>query len=267
MAAGEIEQLDLSRAGKFSEALSAGSDRLFQLVLEADPEILQVLLRNPGLKEEHLLTLLKRRDLPEDLIKLIYQKQKARLSHPLILALVKNPNSPGSLVRNLLPHLRLFELVDLCFIPGVTADQRLAAERAILLRLPTTPLGNKITLARRATAMVVGEILKEGDPHTVETCLNSPRLKEAAVFQFLTGPRATAATISMVARHSRWQQRPNLRLAILKNRLTPPNWYTLWLPRLPKAMLNQLLASKTLSLQQKALLRAEPEKTGTRKKT
>ncbi|WP_020676346.1 hypothetical protein [Geopsychrobacter electrodiphilus] len=261
----ESGHIQPSRVEKFNFALTATPDQIFQLILEEDPEVLKVLLRNPNLKEEHLLTLLKRRDLAEDLINHIYQRRKTNISHPLILALVKNPGTPGALVRSLLPNLRLFELVDLCYIPGVTPDQRFAAERTILQRLPTTPVGNKITLARRATSTIVGELLKEGDARTVEACLNSPRLKEAAVFQLLTGPQATATTISMVARHSRWQQRPNLRMAILKNRQTPTVWFTLWLPTLTTPLLNQLLSSQRLSVQQKAQLRAELNKRGGRR--
>jgi hypothetical protein len=261
----ETARFDADQAQRLADALAATSERLFQLILESDTQILKAVLRNPHLSDEHLLALLKRRDLPEELPKLIHQRRKNNLSHPLILALVKNPVTPGSLVRNLLPHLRLFELVDLCYLPGVTPDQRLAAERTIIQRLPTTPLGNKITLARRATATVVAELAKEGDSRTLEACLNSPRLKEAAVFQLISGANATATGISMVARHSRWQQRPNLRLAILKNRHTPAIWFTLWLPKLPAATINQLLASRRLSAQQKALVQTELKRRGSRK--
>jgi len=251
------EHLDAAKAKNLTAALRATTDRLFQLVLDSDPDILKATLHNPNLSDDHLLVMLKRRDLPEELPKLIHQRRKKNLSHQLMVALAKNPTTPGSLIRNLLPHLRMFELVDLCFIPGVTADQRLAAERAIIQRLPTTPLGNKITIARRATANVVGELLKEGDPRTLEACLNSSRVKEAAVFQLLNGPASTATTISMIARNSRWNQRPNIRMAILKNRLTPAIWFTIWLPTLPVVLINQLLASRRLSPQQKVLIQAE----------
>lgn len=257
MAATGFAHLDSKQAERLTSVLTATSDKLFQLILETDTELLKALLHNPNLGDDHLLALLKRRDLSEEILKQIHKRRKGELSHQLVLALVKNPSTPGSLVRNLLPHLRLFELLDLCFIPGVTPDQKVAAERAILQRLPTTPLGNKITLARRATSTVVNAILKEGDPRTMEACLNSPRLKEAAVFQFSNSAVATATTISMVARHSRWQQRTNLRVAILKNRQTPPIWFTLWLPKLAIATIHQLLAGKRLSAQQKKLVQDE----------
>ena len=156
-------QIDAETGKRLHKALTANSDELYQVLLDPDMPFVQTALKNPHLNEDHLLALLKRRDLSEDLLKIIYQLVTTRNSHRLQIALVKNPNTPGTIVLALLPHLHLFELVDLCMIPGVTPDQKCAAERAILQRLPTTELGNKMTLARRATTTVVGEILKEGD--------------------------------------------------------------------------------------------------------
>ncbi len=252
--------LDQRLTDRLQQALTATAEELFQLLLDPHPDILQALLKNHQLNEEHLQALLKRRDLKEDLLKKIYLRHTETLSHKLLLALVKNPNTPAAMIRNLLPRLRLFELVDLCLLPGVTPDQRLAAERTILQRLPTTPLGSKITLARRATAPVVAEILKEGDPQLVNACLNSPRLQEAAVYQFLHSAKATAETISLIARHSRWQQRPNLRLAMLRNRHTPNFCFSLWLPNLHTPLLKQLLAGRRLNSAQLALIQAELNK-------
>lgn len=245
---------DAELTAKLDHALTASGDALFQVVLDPHPEVVSAALKNRQLNEDHLLALLKRQDLTTELLDRIHRRHSASLNHKLVLALVKNPAASGPLIRSLLPQLHLFELVDICFLPGATPDQRLAAERNILLRLPTTPLGNKITLARRATTSVVAELLKEGHPTLTEVCLNSPRLKEAAIYQFLSGPKASAETISMIARHSRWQQRPNLRIAILKNNRTPNIWYTLWLPKLPRPLLKQLLSSQRLNPAKKRLI-------------
>jgi hypothetical protein len=206
--------------------------------------------------------LLKRRDLTEDLLKAVYQLDTTKRSHRLQVALVKNPGTPGPVALALLPHLHLFELVDLCMIPGVTPDQKFAAERAIMQRLPTTELGNKMTLARRATATVVGAILKEGHARLVEICLSSPRLREVAILQFINSAAASAETISMVARHSKWKSRPNLRMAILKNSRTPAVWFTLYLPQMRTPDVRNLLASRRLSPSQKALVQKELKKRG-----
>jgi len=249
-------------AKKLLISLTADSSELYSLLQEPQQEILFTLLKNPNLHEDHLLVLLKRRDLSEDLINTIYQRHRENLSHRLKLALVRNPATGGALVRSLLPHLRLFELVSLSALPGATPDQKLAAERTILQRLPTAPLGHKITLARRGTATVVAALLKEGQAQVFEICLANPRLREAAVFQFLRGATARAETISMIARHERWKQRPNLRLAILKNSKTPEIWFTLWLPQVSAPILQQLLLSHKQNPAKKRLLEQEKKKRG-----
>jgi hypothetical protein len=248
---------DREQTEKLLQALTAGHEALFQIILEPRLEIVTAALKNPHMGEDHLLALLKRQDLSEELIDKIYQRQQKSLSHKLSLALAKNRATPDLIVRTLLPRLYLFELVDICFLPGVSADKRINAERNILQRLPTTPLGNKLTLARRGTASIVAELLKEGHPTLTEACLSSPYLKEAALYQFLTGPRATAETISLIARHNRWQHRPNLRQAILRNAKTPDIWFTLWLPKLSLPLLKQLLAGQKLKPKQKQLVSRE----------
>jgi hypothetical protein len=253
-------QIDVELGKRLHKALTASSEELFQVLLDPDLQIVRTSLKNPHINEDHLLALLKRRDLSEDLLKAVYQMDIVKGGHKLQLALVRNPNTPGPVVQALLPFLHLFELVDLCLIPGVTPDQKFAAERAILQRLPTTELGNKMTLARRATATVVGEILKEGDSRLVEICLNSPRLREVAILQFINGASSKAETISMIARHPKWKLRPNLRLAILKNRRTPPIWFTLFLPQLRTPDVRNLLLSRRLNPAQKKLVQDELRK-------
>ncbi len=177
--------IDLELAKRLHKALTASSGELFQVLTDPDMQVLRSTFKNQNINEDHLLTLLKRRDLTEELLKSIYQLDISKRSHRLQVALVKNPGTPGPVALALLPFLHLFELVDLCIIPGVTPDQKFGAERAILQRLPTTELGNKMTLARRATATVVGAILKEGNARLVEICLGSPRLREVDILQFI----------------------------------------------------------------------------------
>jgi hypothetical protein len=256
--------LDSDLLKRLHRALTAGGDELFLVLQDTANEVLRNALKNRNLGEDHLLALLKRRDLAEDLLKAVYQLELTAASHQLQLALVRNPGTPGAIVLTLLPRLHLFELVDLCYFPGITPDQKFAAERAILQRLPTTELGNKMTVARRATATVVGEILKDGDLPLVEICLSSPHLREVAILQFLNGPSATAETISMIARHPKWRMRPNLRLAILKNHRTPELWFKQFLPAMRSPDIRNLLFSKQLNPRQKQLVADELQRRGGR---
>lgn len=236
------------------EALTADKDRLFGVIQDHREEVLLAALRNPALDHQHLLMLLKRREL-ESLITAIYAGKRLIETYSVKFALVAHPDTPPHIAQTLLPLLYIFDLLKLCLMPGVSADIHLAAERKIVQQIPTQPLGNKLTLARRGTAAILDALLREGVPNVLEACLDNPHLKEGSLHQFLTSSHATAESVSMVARNSRWKSRPNIRLAILKNPRTPLIWFTAFLPGLPAATLRDLLASPRLTFAQKELVR------------
>jgi hypothetical protein len=254
--------LDPNLSRRLYCALTVGTEELNQLLDDPSMEVLFALLKNPALNDNHLLALLNRRDLSEDLLKAVGRLGKVAGSHKLSVALARNSRVPGALLVSLLPRLYLFELVDICYLPGVTPDQKIAAERAIIQRLPTTPLGNKVTLARRGTAAIAAALIRDSDSRLMEDCLSSPHLKESAVFKFLSSANATAETISMVARHPRWKGRVNLQIAILKNQKTPAVWFTLFLPHLGLTAVKGLLLSQRLTPAQKNLVVEELKRRG-----
>lgn len=246
--------IDTATAKLLHKALTESGEGLLLIVQQAPPEILQAALRNPALGESHLSALLKRRDLGEDLIKSICKLSLTESNHNLKVAIASHPNTPAPQLLAILPHLYLFELLRLCLLPEITPDQKVAAERTIIQRLPLTPLGNRLTLARRATPALLDALLKGGDSRLVEICLANPRLKEGSLFQFVRSGAATAETISMVARNPRWQSRPGLREAILSNPKTPLIWFTLWLPAMKLPDIKRLVSSNRLTSAQKKLV-------------
>jgi hypothetical protein len=243
-------------------ALRAGSDELFAILQNSVEDVLKAAIRNPLLKESHLLVLLERRDLHDELLRSIGQSKVARESHAVSIAIAHHTSTSAAQLSEILPHLYLFDLVTLCTLPGGSHDQKIAAERAIIQRLPTTPLGNKITIAHRATAAVVEQLLGEADSRVMSACLDNPRLKEGAVFQFLRRSSSTPETISMIARHPRWHNLPNLRLAILTNPKTPLVWFTHWLHALKTPEVHKIYNSQRLSQMQRRELLSELERRG-----
>jgi hypothetical protein len=252
------DKLDPIKAARLREALVADAEQILSLLQDPDPEVVANLLKNRHLAEEHLLALLKRRNLPEQMIKSIYKK--AGSSRQLKIALAAHPNTPASVLSSLLPKLFLFELVTVLLLSGTPEDQKLAAEREILKRLPQTELGNRIALARRATPAILEGLLKGSEPRLVEAVLANPKLKEPGVLSFLRSPAATAETISIVARDPRWGGRANVRFALLRNRNTPLVWFTLLLPRIAVADLKALAGSPALTAEQRAEVRQELER-------
>lgn len=236
------------------EALTSDKDHLFSVIQSDSEEVLLAILRNPELDHQHILTLLKRR-LPGSVIAAIFASKRLIETQSVKFALVAHHDTPPHIAQTLLPFLYIFELLKLCLIPGISADIQLAAERRIIQQIKTQPLGNKLTLARRGKSAILEPLLREGLLNVVEICLDNPHLKEGSLYQFLASSLASAETISMVARNSRWKNRPNIRLAILKNPRTPLTLFPALLSGLPGATLRELLTSPRLTFAQKELVR------------
>ncbi|WP_316347061.1 hypothetical protein [Desulfuromonas acetoxidans] len=246
--------LDADMVHRLKRALTTDSDGLKEILQDPSSEVLHAALKNVALSEEHLLQVLKRHDLTSTFLNAVGRHKLSEKSR-ICMATLAHPAVSPALVKKLLSRLHLFEVLNLCYLPGQSADLRMAAELAIIQRLPMAPLGNRISLARRATATVLQALFKEGHPQVIEAGLNNPKLQEVALYQHLNGSNATAETISQIARHPRWSQRPNLRRAILKNRQTPRVWFIQFLPRLPRTEARNLLHSQTLSARQKQWIR------------
>ena len=243
-------------------ALRAAGEELSGLLRGADPDLIRSTLKNPNLGEAHLLAILKRQNLPEGLIRTLYRVPQLARSRRLKIALAGHPATPAPILAEILVQLHLLELVAVLRLPGASPDHKAAAQQAILKRLPDTELGTKITLARRGSPAVLEALLAEGEPRLVAAALANPGLTEASLLAFFRSPAATAETISAVLRDPRWGVRPKLRLAALKNRSTPPVWFTLFLPSLGSAEVNGLLGSKALGSRQMEAVQQERAKRG-----
>lgn len=235
-------------------ALTCDAAELHSILSCTENEVIRAALKNVSLEPEHLHNLLQRHDIDSALLTAIC-KHKISHTRSVVNQLLAHPNINPQQIKIVLERLHLIELLNITLLPGQAADVRIAAERHLCKRLLTAPLGNKITLARRATYPVLEALMLEGHPQVIDPCLNNPRMKEAAIYRFLHGQNVEAQSINKIARHPRWNKRPNIRLAILRNRHTPKTLFTQFLPGLPPQQARQLLFSKHLNQAQKEWIR------------
>ncbi|MFO7831407.1 MAG: hypothetical protein R6V18_05425 [Desulfuromonadaceae bacterium] len=235
-------------------ALTCDPAELHNLLRSAENEVVRAALKNVALEPEHLQSLLQRRDLDGALLTHIC---KHKLSHTrsVVNHLLAHPHINPQQIKIVLERLHLLELLNIAILPGQAADVKIAAEHQLCRRLPTAPLGNKITLARRATYPILEALMREGHPQVIEPCLNNPRMKEAAIYRYLHGQNVGAESINKIARHPRWNKRPNIRQAILRNRHTSKALFAQFLPGIPPQQARQLLFSKHLKPAQKEWIR------------
>jgi len=208
-------------AERAERAAAASGVQIQQFFKETAKDVLVALARNPHLQERDLLRLLERKDLPREVVGELAAHTETARNYAVKLAIVRHPKAPRLASLPLLKFLFLFDLVRVSQTPGVPADVKIAAEETILKKVETLPRGEKITLARRGSGRVAAGLLFSEDPELVKAGLDNPFLTEAHLLKILSMTNLPRVVVEILAQHEKWSSRYVLRLALVRNPLTP----------------------------------------------
>ena len=203
---------------------------------------------DPACTEDLALALLKRADLPAEVLEQIAKNANALKSRKVKIALVSHPHTPRHVSVPLARQFYTFDLMKVALSPRVPADVKVAVDHVLISRVKTVTLGERLTLARRASGRVAAALLLdvesgEGkiagrktkttdrktiagkaiaaktvarDTRVMQAALENPRLTEALVINAVLGRAAGAALVQAVARHAKWSRRREIRAALLR---------------------------------------------------
>jgi len=218
-------------------------------VLLHDPreEVLEILLENPGLQENHLCLLLGRKGLSTVILEKIAIHQEWMKSYRVRRALAFHPNVPLLLGLRLVKELYASDLVELTFSPSGHPALRHLAEEFVLMRLPQLPPSQKLTLARRGPVRIIGALLIDGCQEALTTILDSPLLNEGHVLRALSRITLPARVVIAIANHGRWSSIYAVRLALLHHSQTPLARVLAFLPSIALTDLRVLSKSASVS--------------------
>ncbi|MBI4462523.1 MAG: hypothetical protein HY653_06435 [Acidobacteria bacterium] len=237
---------------RIERATRGGPSEITTLIYDNAVEVLEALLRNPFLSEDHLLLLLSRKELPREVLQSVADHREWVKSYPVKLALVRHPKAPRLVSLRLLKYLYLFDLVTVIQQPTVAAEIKRVAEDNIINRLEQIPLGQRITLARRASARVVAALLALGDAPLLPVALDSPQLTEGVLVRLLQRHELPLALVEEIARHPKWSLRYDIRLALVRHPLTPLARVLAFLPELTPQDLLILATDTTMPAERRA---------------
>jgi hypothetical protein len=176
---------------------------------------------SPALNEELALALLSRRDLPISIPASLVQNGRVLKYRKVRLALVTHPKTPRHVALPQLRQLFIFDLMQLALTPTVAADLKVAAEELLVSRVKTISSGERLTLARRASARVAAELLLDTEPRIVAAALQNPRLTEALLIKAIGHPQPSRELVNQVCAHETWSNHRDVRTALLRNEHTP----------------------------------------------
>jgi hypothetical protein len=81
--------------------------------------------------------------------------------------------------------------------------------------------GQRTTLARRGTGRLASNLLIDSDPELIQAALDNPYLTEGQLLKVLARDDLPHAVVEQIALHPRWTHPYHLRLALIRNPLTP----------------------------------------------
>ena len=181
---------------------------------------LRACLENAALDESEMIALL-RRPVGVPFLELVAASAPWCARPRVLGGVVLNPVTPRVLAQRLLPSLYWRDLADVAASPRLDAGVRAKAEGQLKDKLSDLRLGEKITLARLATPLLLRLMLLETDPRILSAGLENPRLRESDLAAFLQGLDVTRALLEATGGSSRWKGSYAVRLALVLQPKTP----------------------------------------------
>ncbi len=233
-----------------------------------------------ALTEDWALALLKRADLPGEVLEQLAKNANALKSRKVKIALASHPHTPRHVSVPLARQFYTFDLMKLTLSPSVPADVKVAVDDVLIARLNSVTTGERLTLARRASGRVAAALLldragedgKIADGKTdrktnaaavarqtrvMRAALENPRLTESLVIGSVLRPATSCALVQAVARHEKWSRRREIRAALLRTEHLSLACALEFAYEIPAPRLQELLASSRLPDQiKKQLLRS-----------
>lgn len=171
---------------------------------------------NPALTEDLALSLLKRTDLPVEVLERLSRNGSVLKLRKVKLALACHPHAPRRVSVPLIRQFYTFDLMKVALTPSVPTDVKVAADDVLISRLKTVTLGERLALARRGSGRIASAMLLDGDARVMQIALENARLTETFVIQAVLRPEAKSLLVQAVAHHAKWSFRREVRIALLR---------------------------------------------------
>ena len=219
-----------SEEQRAAAAAAATEDKITLYVHDPSPQVVTALLGNQHIREEHVLIIAQRKNLPATVLNGIFRNRRWIESYPVRLALARNPKTPLFSAVSLARFLRLFDLADIARNHALPVLFRKKIEAIVIEKIPTLALGVKKSLAKTATGEVLLSLVQNGYPDVVSICLDNPAMVEAHLYKVISRSTTTPGTIRSIAEHRGWSSRYHIKFALVRNEHTPLSRSVQFLP-------------------------------------
>ncbi|MDX1632092.1 MAG: hypothetical protein R3234_09535 [Thermoanaerobaculia bacterium] len=206
---------------RFADAVGEELEELVSRWLDRlGPRDVERILRNPHTEERIVRILLGERRL------LSYYEIRKRLA--------LHPKTPAAQALNLLNGLFWRDLLAAGQDTAIRPQVRRAADLRLADRLGGLAVGERVSIARRASPTLLQSLRKDPSARVVGAMLENPRCTEATLLPMVTSETTPGPVLEVVARNRKWGVRYPIRAALCKNPQTPVRVSLSLLPMLKK---------------------------------
>lgn len=171
--------------------------------------------------EGDCLKLLRRANLPLEVLEEILADRSARKHHAVRMALAAHPRTPRTDALALVATLFWRDLAHLSADAKVHPAIRRAADQDLLRRLTEMAVAEKVDLARTVGRGTLLVLRLDADPRVLASVLENRFTIEADVIQAAVRPSIAAESLVLLAGHPRWGLRAAVRSAVLRSPSLP----------------------------------------------
>ena len=225
--------------------LTCSGEELYSIVSSSNRTRLLLCLSNPGLSEEHILSLLRNPHITKEIIQTIHDRFNK--SYKVQFAIANCPKTPYSLSMRLLQTLFWNDLVRIVENYRLFPPLRRSAENYLREKVSGLTLGEKKSLARTAPRSVIGMLKTEPEPTVFACLLRNPRFVEEDLMTIISNELTPVGVLETIAGDRQWTNRYPVRLALARNLRTPLRFKLSLLSKLQKKDL-ELLVKDPLTL-------------------
>ncbi len=172
------------------------------------------------LELRHVRQILNNPFLTESVVEELASHRRLTSVYEIKAALCRHPKTPQPSAMRFVSSLFWRDLLEITVDVRIRSGTRTLAEKYLTLRLPRLTLGEKIALARRATANVLARLGQDPDARVIAALLQNPRLTESDLEPVVAGSRHPRH-LELIAKAPRWGSSYRIRVALSLNPLAP----------------------------------------------
>lgn len=169
-----------------------------------------------------------------EVIEVILEQGRLLTTQEVKASLARHPQTPQTQALRFVPGLFWRDLVALAIDTRVRPVVRRAAERTLVARLPGLSLGEKMAIARRASAGVLAQLRRDPNPRVTAALLENSRVTQGVLMPLVQNDQAEPDVLQAIADDRRWGVRYDIRRGLAQNPRTPVQTALRMLPHLKK---------------------------------